>query len=204
MKRIFYRPEDGVAADFIPFWKNGEFRLFYLKDYRNVEAKGEGTPWFQISTKDFLHYREHGEMIPRGTIAEQDLYVYTGSVIEANGMFHIFYTGHNPHFASQGKPKQAVMHAVSSDLNTWSKVAEDTLYANPDKFEPDDFRDPFVFWDEDSKKYCMLLTVREKNSGYTSGATAIYSSENLKSWTYERIFWAPNLYHTHECPDLFK
>lgn len=34
-ERVFYRPADGVAADFIPFYWNGEYHLFYLKDYRN-------------------------------------------------------------------------------------------------------------------------------------------------------------------------
>jgi hypothetical protein len=29
---IFYRPLDGVAADFIPFYWEGVYHLFYLKD----------------------------------------------------------------------------------------------------------------------------------------------------------------------------
>ncbi len=58
---------------------------------------------------------------------EQDLYVFTGSVIEANGTFHIFYTGHNPHSKEQGRPIQGMMHATSPDLDTWTKHPERSL-----------------------------------------------------------------------------
>ena len=62
---LFYRPPIGAAGDFIPFYEKGEFKLFYLQDWRNKEKFGEGTAWYQISTTDFLHFTEHGEMIPR-------------------------------------------------------------------------------------------------------------------------------------------
>src|ERR1051326_4692312 len=106
MTNFFYKPENAWAADFIPFYKDGRFRLFYLLDWRDPANHGEGTPWYQISATDFCHFTEHGEMLPRGTREEQDLYVFTGSVIEAEGRFHIFYTGHNPHFRAQGRPEQ--------------------------------------------------------------------------------------------------
>src|SRR5690348_7071028 len=113
MSDLFYRPRDAFAADFIPFHSDGQFRLFYLHDWRNPKEHGEGTPWYQISTDDFVHFTELGEMLARGAPDDQDLYVFTGSVMEADGRYHIFYTGHNPHLRQQGKPEQAVMHAVS-------------------------------------------------------------------------------------------
>ena len=45
---IFYRPDDGVAADFIPFYWQGDYHLFYLKDYRDIPGHGEGTPYWHI------------------------------------------------------------------------------------------------------------------------------------------------------------
>ena len=30
------------------------------------------------------------------------------------------------------------------------------------------------------------------------------TSKDLKNWTFEGDFWAPNLYTMHEMPDLFK
>ena len=110
MPPLFYKPPDAWAADFIPFYKDSLFHLFYLHDWRDPAKQGEGTPWYQITTPDFRHFTQHGEMLARGTNQEQDLYVFTGCVLEAEGCFHIFYTGHNPHFRRQGRAEQAVMH----------------------------------------------------------------------------------------------
>ena len=116
MGSVFYKPVGAWAGDFIPFYKAGKYHLFYLHDWRDPEKHGEGKPWYQVSTQDFVHFTEHGEMLPRGRREEQDLFVATGCIIEAEGRYHIFYTGGNPHFPQQGKPPQAVMHAVSDDL----------------------------------------------------------------------------------------
>lgn len=204
MKKLFYRPEGAVCADFIPFCEGGAFELFYLRDWRDEAAFGRGTPWYRISTDDFLHYREHGEALARGSEQEQDLFVFTGSVIAAQGRYHIFYTGHNPDFASQGKPAQAVMHAVSEDMDHWVKRPEDTFYADAARYDPDHFRDPFVFWDEEAGLYRMLLVARRREANYNAGFTAQYTSSDLVRWEEAEPFWAPNLYNTHECPDLFR
>ena len=101
-------------------------------------------------------------MLRRGTAEEQDLYVFTGSVIEVRGQYHIFYTGHNPYFRKLNRPEQGIMHAVSDDLMTWHKLEADTFYAPPDRFEMHDWRDPFVFWNETAGEYWMLLAARLK------------------------------------------
>lgn len=205
MRDFFYRPEGAWAADFIPFYKDGRYHLFYLLDWRDPARQGEGTPWYQISTEDFVQFAEHGEMLARGTQAEQDLYVFTGSVIEAEGQFHIFYTGHNPHFRREGRPEQGVMHAVSDDLLHWRKVPEETFFAPEDRFEPHDWRDPFVFWNAEAEEYWMLLAARLKTGpSRRRGCTALCASKDLRHWEVRDPFWAPGLYFTHECPDLFR
>ncbi len=205
MRDFFYRPTDAWAADFIPFYDGERFRLFYLLDWRDKEGHGEGTPWYQISTTDFVHFEEHGEMLARGSEAEQDLYVFTGCVVSAEGQHHIFYTGHNPHFDKLGKPVQAVMHAVSDDLLHWRKVPEDTFFAPSDGYEPNDWRDPFVFWNAEKKEWWMLLAARV-TSGVSRrrGCVALCASTDLKTWQVREPFWEPALYFTHECPDLFQ
>jgi beta-fructofuranosidase len=201
---IFYRPKDAWAADFIPFYKDGRYHLFYLHDWRDFALHGEGTPWFQISTEDFVRFAEYGEMLPRGSAEEQDLYVFTGSVIEAQGMFHIFYTGHNPHFPEQGRPAQAIMHAVSADLLHWKKIPEHSFFAPVDQFEPNDWRDPFVLWNPEEEEYWMLLAARLRTGpSRRRGCTALCTSSDLEHWRVRDPLWAPGLYYTHECPDLF-
>jgi beta-fructofuranosidase len=205
MKNLFYKPKGAWAGDFIPYYKDGRFRIFYLHDWRDKENHGEGTAWYQVSTDNFVDYKEHGEMISRGKINEQDLYVFTGSVIESDGLYHIFYTGHNPYFPQQGKPTQGVMHAISQDLEHWIKVEEDTFYSPNDIYEIHDWRDPFVFWNEDENEFWMLLAARLKEGpSRRRGCIALCASRDLKKWEVREPFWSPSLYYTHECPDLFK
>ncbi|MFB2118294.1 family 43 glycosylhydrolase [Parapedobacter sp. 2B3] len=202
---FFYKPINAWAGDFIPMYAEGKFQLFYLHDWRNAEKHGEGVPWFRLSTADFVTFEEHGEVIPRGTKAEQDLSIFTGCVLEANGKYHIFYTGHNHHLANAGKPMQAVMHAVSDDLQHWTKVPEHTFFAPTDRYEMHDWRDPFVFFNDETGKYNMLLAARfTEGIPRRRGLTALCSSTDLVKWEVDEPFYAPNQFFTHECPDLFK
>lgn len=202
---MFYRPENSVAADVIPFYKDGEFYLFYLRDYRNIEKCGEGTPWFLLKTKDFVSFEEMGEVLPRGGKEEQDLYVFTGSVIQKDEVNYIFYTGHNPHYIEDGRPQEAVMMATSTDMKIWTKQS-DFLLQVPDFMEKNDFRDPFVFWNEEIEKYVMLLAARHKTGAVDRrGYTAYAVSDDLWNWEVkEEAFYDPGVYFTHECPDLFQ
>ena len=201
---IFYKPADGVAADFIPLFWEDQFHLFYLKDYRDIPARGEGTPWFLLQTADFVHFDDRGESLARGGADEQDLYVFTGCALRAEGRFHIFYTGHNPHLRRQGRPEQAVLHAVSDDLVHWQKLSEEAFFA-PEPFEPHDWRDPFVFWNEEAGEYWMLTAARlREGPSRRRGCTALSTSKDLVHWSVREPFYAPGLYFTHECPDLFR
>ncbi len=200
---LFYRPADGVAADFIPFYWEGQYHLFYLKDYRNKETHGEGTPWFHLVTRDFVTFEDWGEALPRGTKDEPDLYVFTGSVIAAPDGFHIFYTGHNPHYKDTGRPIETVLHATSPDLRTWTKDAKFSFPAPAGQgLEPHDWRDPFVYGKPG--RYRMLLAARRDHGPKRlRGFTACAESANLRTWRYTGEFYAPDCYYTHECPDLF-
>jgi beta-fructofuranosidase len=203
--QINYKPADGWAADFIPFYWKGEYHLFYLKDFRDIPGHGEGTPWCHLVTRDFVRFVDHGECLARGGPQDQDLYVFTGSVLHANGKFHIFYTGHNPALRKAGSPEQAVMHAVSEDLYVWKKVPEDTFFAPSERFEPHDWRDPFVFWNEAAGKYWMILAARLKEGpSRRRGCSALCTSKDLVHWAVEEPLYAPDMYFTHECPDIFQ
>ena len=201
---IFFQPQDGVAADFIPFWWNGSYHLFYLKDYRDVPTHGEGTPWFQIVTRDFVNFDDWGEALPRGTREEQDLSVFTGSVIERHGTFHLFYTGDNPHVKAVGKPGQAILHATSPDLKHWTKD-RDFYFEAPAGYERHDWRDPFVYWSAEANEYHMLITAKHATGPQRNrGVIALAGSADLREWEMREPLWAPSLYSTHECPDLFR
>lgn len=204
MRYFHYKPTDGCLADVVPFYWDGAFRLFYLHDYRDTQAHGEGCPWRQLVSKDLVHFEEKGEMISRGTPEEQDLFIYTGCVLHAQGRFHIFYTGHNHHLIPDGKAQEAIMHAVSDDLEHWQKCPEEAFYA-PEGYEMHDWRDPFVFFDDADGLYHMLLAARKKDGpALKRGCTVHATSSDLLHWQTQAPLWDPELYFTHECPDLFK
>lgn len=202
---MFFRPDNSVAADVIPFYRNGTYQLFYLRDYRNTEIYGEGTGWELIETQDFVHFEEKGEVITKGSEQDQDLYVYTGCAFMKDEVSYLFYTGHNPYFTDSGRSQEVILRAVSRDCIKWEKDLDFCLHA-PACFEVHDFRDPFIFYHEERREYCMLLAARKKNGSYRrSGCTAIATSKDLNKWTVlEEPFYAPDMYYTHECPDLFQ
>lgn len=203
-KQVFFKPSDGWSGDYIPFYWDGKFRLFYLLDEHKPNGHLDGIPWCLVETDDFVNFDPKGVAIPYGTVEDQDRCIYTGSILRAQDKFHIFYTGHNPYLRQKGLPEQKVMHAVSDDLYNWTKLREHTFQA-PEGYEPHDWRDPFVFFDDSDNLYHMLLAARlTEGAAPRRGCTAHLTSEDLVSWTLKDPLWAPESYFTHECPDLFK
>lgn len=205
MYKIFYHPDDitSVAADFIPFYDNGVFHLFYLYDGRDKSRFGEGVPWYKISTTDFVDFKDHGEMIGRGSLTDYDPYVFTGSVIKHEGQYHAFYTAHNPYIKDCGDYYECIMHAVSDDLENWEKIPEEKLLS-PDGYSKCDFRDPFVFFNEEENVFWMLICAKNSDgNAIRNGVTLTFQSKDLKNWEKRDELFAPNQFFAHECPDLF-
>src|SRR5690606_9508439 len=97
---------------------------------------------------------------------EQDHTVGTGCVwTDDAGLHHIFYTGINPYLRVPETRGQAVMHATSTDLITWSKDPDRIWYADEGMYERHDWRDPHVFRHPVSGKYYMLLASRQNGGG---------------------------------------
>ena len=205
MKNLFFKPKNAWPGDFIPFYDNGTYWIFYLHDSRKNGKQGLNIPWHLLSTKDFVKFTYYDEVIQAGNKDDQDFNIYTGNVVKADGTYHAFYTGDNPSFPKKGKKLQAVMHAVSDNLIKWEKIPEDTFYSDESIYEKDDWRDPFVFWNEEKREFWMLLAARIKEGpSNRRGCTALCTSKDLKKWKICEPLWSPNIYYTHECPDLFK
>ena len=199
----FYRPQPGAAGDFIPFYWQGEYHLFYLRDWR--DSAQPGISWWHLATRDFVHFQERGEAIPRGAPDQLDADAWTGSVIARGGTFHLFYTGHSDRYAGTGAATQVVLRATSSDLDHWTKDPEFALWPPSSGYETADWRDPFVFWNEQAAEYWMLVAARrDRGPGRHRGCVALLASPDLEAWELRAPLWAPDLYYTHECPDLFR
>lgn len=195
IKNINPKSNDSWVGDVMPFYDGKKWQIFYLEDHRDGEIGFH--PFSRLSTKDFVTYEDHGVMIPYVNQEDsQERALGTGSIIQdQNGLYHAFYTGHNGSL----NPKEAIMHATSKDLRSWDKLSSDTFFASK-QYESNDFRDPFVFYNEEEKLYWMLITTRKNNNG----VIARYTSEDLSSWKDEGVFFENDLGTDGnlECPSL--
>ena len=194
---IFPASVEGFIGDTMPFFDDGTYNVFYLADQR---AGGQGYhPWALIKTKDFTAFEDKGVVINYGdSLESQDIALGTGSVIKGNdGMYHAFYTGHNDTY----EPKEAVMHAVSTDMENWEKIPEDTFYAG-DNYSQNDFRDPYVYYVQSQGCYSMLVATRKDNKGII----ARYTSTDLKNWEDAGAFFENDMGTDSnlECPTLLE
>lgn len=205
MNKLYYQYPGTWFGDCMPFGKGEEFYLFHQRDNRNPCPFGEPFGWDLATTSDFVNYKDLGVAIPRGTDEEQDQFIYAGSVFEAEGAYHAFYTGYNRDYPQQGKPSQVLMHAISEDLVHWKKTQDKLTFTPQEGYDPDDWRDPFVLRDEENEQYMLILGARLKGpKTVQSGRTVKFTSKDLKEWKFEGDFWAPDLFVMHEMVDLFK
>ena len=204
--KIYYQHPNTWFGDCMPFGKDDTFYLFHQRDTRVPCPFGEPFGWDLATTKDFVTYEDCGVAIPRGTDEEQDQFIFAGSICEdREGKYHAFYTGYNRDYPKQGKPSQVLMHAVSEDLKHWTKTQDAVTFVPQPGYDPDDWRDPFVLWDDESEKYILILGARlEGDKHKTTGRTVYFTSDNLADWEFQGDFWAPDLFTMHEMPDLFK
>ncbi|WP_315072674.1 glycoside hydrolase family 32 protein [uncultured Clostridium sp.] len=95
---------------------------------------------------------------------------------------------------------EAIMHATSTDLKNWTKIYNDTFFASA-QYSKNDFRDPYVFYNQDDNKYWMLITTRKNDTG----VIAKYVSDDLKNWTDQGVFFTNDMNTSNlECPTLIK
>lgn len=204
MKNLLYKPsiEGCTSADFIPFYENGVFHLFYLLNHDLNPSFTEGISWYKTTTTNFVDFTKEELIIEHGSKEELDLCAFTGSVIKAFGKYFIFYTAHNIYIKKHGHQNECILRAIGDDLSHFKKDEKFILEA-PANYDKCDFRDPFVY--EDNGTFYMLVCARNSTLvGDSTGETIRFKSTDLTNWTFEKVIYSPREYQTHECPDLFK
>lgn len=204
--KLYYQPEGYWFGDCMPYGKGDTFYLFHQRDTRVPRPFGEPFGWDLATTKDFVTYEDKGVAIPRGSDDAQDQFIFAGSVCEdREGRYHAFYTGFNRDYPKMGKASQVLMHAVSDDLENWTKTEDAVTFTPQEGYDPDDWRDPFVLWDDEEEHYILILGARLRGDKHqTTGRTVYFTSEDLTNWEFKGDFWAPDLFTMHEMPDLFR
>jgi len=161
---MYFKPKNGLVGDTIPYYYNSEYHLFYLiaQQDQNDFIKRVSTSWGHFVSTDILNWKELPIALePSGKDGSPDKSAcWTGSVIEKDGIFNLFYTG--GYFDNVGF-RQTICHAHSKDLIHWKKnPINPILTADERWYELNDWRDPFVFWDEKENVF-ICLQQPEKN-----------------------------------------
>ena len=171
------------------FYKDGEFHLYY--QFNPYGSQWENMTWGHSTTKDLIHWEAQPIAIEPDAIGS----IFSGScVVDKNntsgfgkGTIVAFYTSAGQH--------QTQSMAYSTDNGKTFKKYENNPILTSDI---PDFRDPKVFWNPEIQKWNLIRAAGQE--------MRIYSSPNLKDWTYESSFGKE--YGNHdgvwECPDLMK
>lgn len=214
--KVYPLTNDAVRiGDVMPYFDEvtGQFNVYFLKDIW-YDATHQRHPWYGLRTSDFYTYAaiSAGEVLSSSNNpCSQDYAIGTGGIIKKGGTYYAFYTGHNPNYPSNCvTTKEGVMLATSTSLNSpfVKNTSFSTIYApaNQDFDLNDNFRDPFVYFDETTNKYYMILAARRNVNGVWKGVVPYYTSDDLLSWTYQGILYdgGPDNFFMLETPEIFK
>ena len=164
-------------------YKDGVYHLYY--QWNPYGSQWENMTWGHSSSRDLIHWEAQPTAIEADALGT----IFSGSCVvdKKNDRVVAFYT-------SAGQ-NQVQSMAISKDNGvTFQKNPTNPILTSNDP----DFRDPKAFWNPEIQKWNLILAVGQE--------MRIYSSSNLKDWTYESSFGKG--YGNHdgvwECPDLMK
>ena len=165
------------------FYKDGVYHLYY--QWNPYGSQWENMTWGHSTSPDLIHWQAQPTAIEIDALGS----IFSGSCVvdKKNDRVVAFYTSAGQH--------QTQSMAVSRDNGrTFEKYAANPILTSN---EPD-FRDPKAFWNPDIQRWNLILAVGQE--------MRIYSSTDLKEWTYESSFGKGFGCHdgVWECPDLIK
>ena len=171
------------------FYKDGVWNLYF--QHNPYGSQWENMTWGHSTSTDLVHWKYEGDAVEPDALGT----VFSGSAVVdmentsgfGKGAVIALYTS-----AGESQP-QSLVYSTDNG-KTFHKFEGNPVVTS----NVPDFRDPHMFWNEDVKKWNMILAAGQHME--------IYSSDNLKDWKYESSFGEK--YGNHggvwECPDLMK
>lgn len=202
----------GWVGDVMPHYAEGKFQLFFLHDAPDpVKQSSAGQhPIHRFTTNNLLDFTYEGEAIPYGNINRQDQLPGTGSMVKAGNTYYFYYTGHNGSSSwlqnnnpgwSQPNAREAILYATSTDLRNWTKKEGFILNA-PQGFNRNEFRDPYVFYNDEFSEYWMVVSAQQSGKG----VLLVYKTTDpaANNWQVRGTLNVEGDYLMLECADIFK
>ena len=171
------------------FYKDGVWNLYF--QHNPYGSQWENMTWGHSTSTDLVHWKFQGDPVQPDALGT----VFSGSAVVDKENTSGF-----------GKGAVIALYTSAGESQTQSLVYSTDNGKTFTKYEGNpvitsnvpDFRDPHMFWNEDIKKWNMILAAGQHME--------IYTSDNLKDWKLESSFG--ETYGNHggvwECPDLMK
>ncbi len=171
------------------FYKDGVWNLYF--QHNPYGSQWENMTWGHSTSTDLVHWEYQGDAVEPDALGT----VFSGSAVVDKDNTAGFGKGAIVALYTSAGENQTQSIAYSTDNGkTFSKYEGNPVVTS----NVPDFRDPHMFWNEDIKKWNMILAAGQQMN--------IYSSDNLKEWKLESSFGLE--YGNHggvwECPDLMK
>lgn len=171
------------------FYKDGVWHLYF--QHNPYGSQWENMTWGHSTSTDLVNWTFQGDPIEAdawGTIFSGSAVVdHQGTAGFGKGAVVAMYT-------SAGENQTQSLAYSTDNGQTFTKYAGNPVVTS----NTPDFRDPHVFWNDDIKRWNMIMAEGQHMN--------IYSSADLKDWKLESQFGAE--YGNHggvwECPDLMK
>ena len=184
---IHFKPADHALGDVHPFFDEGVCHLYYLKPGGFAVALAR--------SRDLLHWEEvrlvHVEPAPAG---QMQPYYVLGVVRDPRAQAYRSYYGH-----ARGR----MVSSVSTNLIDWACAAE--AHSIPPAEGYVRRRDPFVFWNEDDKRYwCVMTTQMAGLPKPKAGAVTYATSADFTRWENCGVLLHPGNIDEPECPQMFR
>jgi fructan beta-fructosidase len=203
-----YRPQYHFSPE--AHWMNdpnglvyfdGEYHLFY-QYYPDSSVWGP-MHWGHAVSNDLIRWKH----MPVALYPDSLGYIFSGSAVVDSSNTSGFgagqippivaiFTYHNAILEKGGSnafENQGIAYSLDKGM-TWTKYSGNPVLKNPGIR---DFRDPKMFWHAATKKWELIMAVKDR--------IHIYSSSNMRAWTFESEFGMSIGTHSGvwECPDLF-
>ncbi len=171
------------------FYKDGVWHLYF--QYNPYGSQWENMTWGHSTSTDLIHWTFQGAPI------EADAWgtIFSGSaVVDHNNTAGFGKGAVVAMYTSAGENQTQSISYSNDNGQTFTKYDGNPVLTS----NTPDYRDPHVFWNEDIKRWNMIMAEGQHMD--------IYSSADLKEWKLESQFGAE--YGNHggvwECPDLMK
>lgn len=171
------------------FYKDGVWHLYY--QHNPFGSQWENMTWGHSTSTDLVHWKNEGEAIEPDALGT----IFSGSAVVDENNTAGFGKGAIVAMYTSARENQTQSLAYSLDGGiTFEKYAFNPVITT----NAPDFRDPHLFWYEPTKRWIVILSCGQHMN--------IYSSENLKDWTFESSFGEEYGCHggVWECPDLME